>query len=153
VVDEEEEMTGSSLRLAERLHPANLAPPRPRIAIEEFAGAWKKTSETPQWIESLIVETGGDELNVSVFGSSSPSPQTWGRAKAGAIYSSGIATGDALAGGFAARYRFDDFDVELQANLNLGLLVVATFIRFHEAGALHDRFTREFFYRVIEGET
>jgi hypothetical protein len=67
------------------------------------------------------------------------------------LYSGGIATGDSRAGAFAAHYRFDDFDVEVQANLNLGLLVVATFVTFRTAGPLSDRFTREFFYRTAEG--
>jgi hypothetical protein len=37
--------------------------------------------------------------------------------------------------------------VELQANLNLGLLVVATYVRFKEPGPYANRFTREFFRR------
>ena len=143
-------MTGSTSRLAARLERPDLSAPRPRIAIEAFAGAWKKTNEKTQWIDSLIVETEGDDVYVTIFGSSPPSPSSWGRARAETIYSGGIATGDARAGAFATRYRFEDFDVEVQANLNLGLLVVATYVRFREAGALHDRFTREFFYR--EGE-
>jgi hypothetical protein len=145
-------MTGSTSRLAERLERPDLAPPRPRIAVEAFAGTWKKTNEKPQWIDSLIVETEGDDLYVTIFGSSAPSPSSWGRAKALTIYSGGIATGAARAGAFATRYRFEEFDVDVQANLNLGLLVVATFVRFREPGALHDRFTREFFYRADEGE-
>lgn len=144
-------MTGSTVKLAERLERPDLSPPRPRIAVEAFAGAWKKTNEKPQWIDSLNVETSGDDVYVTIFGSSPPSPRSWGRAKAETIYSGGIATGDARAGAFTTGYRFDDFDVEVQANLNLGLLVVATFVRFRETGALYDRFTREFFYRDGKG--
>jgi hypothetical protein len=148
----EGKMTGSTSRLAERWQRPDLQPPRPRIAIETFAGSWKKTNEKQQWIDSLIVESEGDDLYVTIFGSQPPSPASWGRARAETIYSGSIASGDARAGAFAIRYCFDEFDVEVQANLNLGLLVVATFVRFREAGALHDRFTREFFYRVVEGE-
>jgi len=148
-------MTGSTL-LAQRWERPDLLPPRPRIAIETLAGSWKKTNDKPQWIESLIVETTGetegDEIFVTIFGSSPPSPRLWGRARAETIYSGGIATGDARAGAFATHYRFDDFEVEVQANLNLGLLVVATFVRFREAGRMNDRFTREFFYRDAEGD-
>jgi hypothetical protein len=42
--------------------------------------------------------------------------------------------------------------VERQANHNLGLLVVATYVTFREPGPLADRFTREFFRREEEGE-
>ena len=144
-------MTASTARLAERWDRPDLKPPRPRIAIETLAGSWKKTNDKAQWIDSLIVDTVGDDLYVTIFGSSSPSPQSWGRVRAEVLYSGGIGTGDSRAGAFAANYRFDDFDVAVQANLNLGLLVVATFVTFRNAGPLSDRFTREFFYR--DGES
>jgi len=121
--------------------------------IERFAGSWKKTNEKPQWIESVDVETRGDILYVSIFGSAAPSPPVWGRVRAGVIYATRSDTTDTRGGGFLANYSFDDFDVEVQANLNLGLLVVATFVKFRgesgQAGlpVLQDRFTREFFFR------
>jgi len=137
------------MRLAAKWEGPDIAPPppRPRIAIEALAGSWKKTNEKQQWIDSLIIETSGDELFVEIFGSSPPSPATWGRVKAEVLFSGGIDTGDARAGAFIARYRFEGMDIEVQANLNLGLLVVATFIRFRARGPLVDRFTREFFWR------
>lgn len=135
------------MRLAEKWEGRELLPPRPRIEIETLAGTWRKTNEKPQWIDSLIVETVGDELFVEIFGSSAPSPAIWGRAKAEVLFSGGMATGDARAGAFLARYRLEGMDIEVQANLNIGLLVVATFVKFRARGPLVDRFTREFFYR------
>jgi hypothetical protein len=118
----------------------------PRIEIERFAGEWRKTNDKRQWIESLIVDTSGDELFVTIFGSSAPSPAEWGRRRAAVVFAGSPASGDTRFGAFIANYEFVDFDVEVQANLNLGLLVVATFVRFR-GGALQDRFTREFFFR------
>ncbi len=140
-------MTASTARLAERWQRPGLMPPRPRIVVETLAGSWKKTNDKQQWIDSLIVDTDGDELYVTIFGSAPPSPPSWGRKRAEVLYSGGIGTGDARAGAFTTHYGFDDFDVEVQANLNLGLLVVATFVTFRDGGPLSDRFTREFFYR------
>ena len=145
-------MTASTARLAERWDRPDLNPPRPRIAVETLAGSWKKTNDKQQWIDSLIVDTEGDALYVTIFGSAPPSPPSWGRKRAEVLYSGGIGTGDTRAGAFTTHYRFDDFDVEVQANLNLGLLVVATFVTFRHSGPLSDRFTREFFYRAVDGD-
>jgi hypothetical protein len=144
-------MTAATARLAERWERPDLKPPRPRIVVETLAGSWRKTNEKAQWIDSLIVDTEGDDLYVAIFGSAPPSPPSWGRVRAERLYSGGIGTGDSRAGAFTAHYDFDDFDVEVQANLNLGLLVVATFVTFRNAGPYSDRFTREFFYRT-EGD-
>jgi len=134
--------------LAERWNRPDLPSPRPRIAIESMAGTWRKTNGTPQWIDSLIVDTEGDSLHVNVFGSAPPSPPDWGRVAATTTFGANVADAASPAGAFIAHYRFDGFTVELQANLNLGLLVVATFVKFTEPGELSDRFTREFFFRA-----
>ncbi|HWW62804.1 MAG TPA: hypothetical protein VN181_15630 [Thermoanaerobaculia bacterium] len=134
--------------LAERWNRPDLTSPRPRIAIESMAGTWQKTNGTPQWLDSLIVDAEGDALFVTVFGSAPPSPPDWGRVKASATFGANVADAASPAGGFIAYYRFDGFNVELQANLNLGLLVVATFVHFTEPREWSDRFTREFFFRA-----
>ena len=122
--------------------------PRPRVGVEAMAGRWLKTSDGPQWIESLDVAVHGDALRVRVHGgTTAPSPDDWGLAESEFVYASSLATGDARGGGFVTRYELGDMSVELQANLNLGLLVVATFISFRTPGPFADRFTREFFRR------
>lgn len=136
------------MQLAERWNRPDLPAPRPRIAIESMAGTWQKTNGTPQWIDSLIVDVEDDRLFVTVFGSAWPSPPDWGRVRAGAVFGASVADAASPAGGFIAHYRFDGMHVELQANLNLGLLVVATFVTFTEPGEFSDRFTREFFFRA-----
>jgi hypothetical protein len=124
--------------------------PRPRVEVETMAGRWVKTSDGPQWIESLDVDADGDAVRVRVYGgTTAPSPAEWGSARSEVVYASSMATGDARGGGFVTRYAIDGMDVELQANLNLGLLVVATYISFREPGPYADRFTREFFRREV----
>jgi hypothetical protein len=125
-----------------------LARPRLRLDVRPFAGTWHKTNPAPQWIDRLVIQVKdgaeGDGLRVRIFGSQPPSPADWGEACAEALYASAI---DASAGGaFVASYGFAAFDVEVEANLNLGLLIVATFVRWKRDGGA-DRFTREFFYR------
>ena len=126
-----------------------LGAPRPRVAIEAMNGRWLPTNDTPQWIGALDVSTDGDALFVHVSGGgASPSPGDWGTKRADATYASALDTGDARSGAFVAEFDFPAMHVELQANLNLGLLVVATFITFRDGGRLPDRFTREFFRRA-----
>jgi hypothetical protein len=120
--------------------------PRPRVAVEAMAGRWIKTNEKPQWIGSLDIDVDGDDLLVRVYGGGAgPSPADWGVARSEIVYAGALASGDALAGAFVARYELPEASVELQANLNLGLLVVATYVDFREPGPYANRFTREFF--------
>jgi hypothetical protein len=133
------------LREWERVPPAASAP---RVAVEPMAGRWLKTNEKPQWIGRVDVSVDGDGLAAHLFGGgTAPSPADWGTARSQIVYGSWLTNGDALAGAFVCRYDFPDFGVDVQANLNLGLLVVATYITFREPGPFSNRFTREFFRR------
>ena len=125
-----------------------LSAPRPRVAVEAMAGRWTKTNDKAQWIGGLDVRVDGDDLLVCVAGGGAgPSPADWGIVRTDTVYAGWLTSGDAAAGAFVAHYAFPDADVELQANLNLGLLVVATYVRFKEPGPYANRFTREFFRR------
>jgi hypothetical protein len=133
------------LREWERVPPAATAQ---RVAVEPMAGRWLKTNEKPQWIGRVDVTVDGDGLTARIFGGGAAlSPADWGTARSEIVYGSWLTNGDALAGAFVCRYAFSDFTVDVQANLNLGLLVVATYVTFREQGAFANRFTREFFYR------
>ena len=125
--------------------------PPPRIESEVMDGHWLKTNDKPQWIESLQFETIDGQSWVRIRGGVAPSPPDWGRVRCQSVFANAPDTSSARAGGFIAHYDFDGMRVEVQSNYNLGLLVVATFVEFHNGGAdkdrLTDRFTREFFFR------
>jgi hypothetical protein len=145
-------MSGS-LQFARETERVNPRARRPRVAVEAMAGRWLKTNEKAQWIGSLDLRVEDDELLIYVRGGGGElSPADWGYARSDAVYASSLHSGDALAGGFVARFHFESMTVELQANLNLGLLVVATYVTFREPGPHANRFTREFFRRATDGE-
>jgi hypothetical protein len=121
--------------------------PPPRIESEIMDGHWLKTNEKPQWIHELDVGTVDGETFVHIHGGQAPSPADWGRVKCESVYANAPDTHSARAGGFIAHYDFEEMQVEVQANYNLGLLVVVTYVEFKEPGSRADRFTREFFFR------
>lgn len=124
----------------------------PRIAVEPMAGRWLKTNEKSQWIGRVDIDVDGDDLLVHVYGGGlGPSPADWGTARTEIVYGSWLNGGDALAGAFLCRFELPDASVEVQGNLNLGLLVVATYVTFREPGPLANRFTREFFRQAEAG--
>lgn len=138
------------VEIARESERMQLPTPRPRVDIERMAGRWLKTNEKQQWIGRVDVTVDGDDLVVRVFGGGeAPSPADWGTARSEILYASTMQNGDALAGAFLCHYELAGMSIELQANLNLGLLVVATYVTFQEPGPLANRFTREFF-RIAE---
>lgn len=129
-----------------------LAPAAPRIDISLMAGRWHKTNDKSQWIGRVDIEVDEDDLVVHVFGGGlGPSPADWGTARSEIVYSSWLNTGDGLSAAFLCRYELPDASVEVQGNLNLGLLVVATYVTFRESGPYANRFTREFFRQAEAG--
>jgi len=114
------------------------------LDLAPLAGDWRKTNESPQWIDRVVVRIDAGDAVVRVFGSAPPARNDWGESRAETFYANAVDSSTASA--FLTRYSFDECDVDLEANVNLGLLVVATFVRWRD-GARSDGFTREFFYR------
>jgi hypothetical protein len=128
----------------------NVSMPHPpaRIEAEVMDGRWLKTNDKPQWIDSLTIDSSAEGTFIHIRGSAPPSPPDWGRVRCELVFANAADTTSARAGGLLARYDFEEMEVEVQANYNLGLLVVATFVNFKSPGARADRFTREFFFRA-----
>jgi len=114
------------------------------LDLTTLSGVWHKTNEAPQWIDRVIIRGEDGNAVVRIFGSEPPSPADWGESRAETLYASSAGSSNASA--LVTHYTFDDCDVDVEANANLGLLVVATFIRWRD-GLRSDAFTREFFYR------
>ncbi|HEX7155107.1 MAG TPA: hypothetical protein VF618_26790 [Thermoanaerobaculia bacterium] len=112
------------------------------IDLSPFAGSWRKTNEAPQWIDHLDARVEGDALHVHIFGSD---PSDWGERRAEAVYATPADPAKGTA--FLARYDLTDANVEVEANVNLGLMVVATWVRWKHDNGRSNAFTREFFYR------
>jgi hypothetical protein len=118
------------------------------IDTSPVVGDWSNTNLSTPGIARVLVSGRGDSLSIQVFASSGPTPREWGEADVEVVYSNGVAAQAAMA--FVASYDFGYLEVRLEANLSLGLLVVATFNTFKDGSGRFNCFGREFFYRSEE---
>jgi hypothetical protein len=108
-------------------------------------GTWINTNAAAPGIARVIVTGRDSDLSIRVHSASGPTPRDWGNAAVEVLYSNGIQSPAAMA--FTATYNFDSVHVQLEANLSLGLLVIATFNTFTDHSDRSNYFGREFFYR------
>lgn len=107
-------------------------------------GEWVNTNTATRGIEKVIISRTGDGVLIRVLGAWSPSPRDWGEARADVLYSTGVQSSDVMA--FSAVYDFGFLETRLEANLSLGLLVIANLNTFMDGSVRSNYFSREFFY-------
>jgi len=105
------------------------------ISLQPLVGRWLKTNDAPQWIAALDIRDDDGRLRVLI--------DDWGESAADEVYTLSPDSRDAAA--FVAHFTLPEHEVDVEANCNLGLLVVAAFTRGRT-----NQFTREFFYRPTD---
>lgn len=110
-----------------------------------LAGGWVNTSSAPQSLSRLFLPAPDGEAKI---GAQCPRGAAfeWWQASDRVLYS-GISTPEIIA--VTARLGFGAYDALLQGNLNLGLLVLGIYKRFHDGRV--GFFSREFFSREANG--
>ena len=108
-----------------------------------LAGRWINTNAHGNGICEIAIETSRAGVKLQAFSAAEPALCAWGTTQADLICGSDVRAQTGIA--FTAPYDFGGFQTELQGNLNLGLLVVASFNRVGADG--HDYFAREFYRR------
>jgi hypothetical protein len=134
------------VRAEEQLESADPGPFE--IDSSPLLGHWINTNTTTPGIARVIVSGWGRDLSIRIFAASGPIPREWGEANVEVVYSAGVHSLAAMA--FVAKYDFGFVETRLEANLSLGLLVIATFNTFRDGSGRSNYFAREFFYRVQE---
>jgi hypothetical protein len=114
------------------------------IDISPLLGTWVNTNDSTRGIVKVVIGSAGADLTVHVFAACSPEPCDWGLVKADTVYARDVRSVEAFA--FSAMYDFGFMETYLQANLSLGLLVVAGFNTFKDDSLRSNYFSREFFY-------
>jgi hypothetical protein len=115
------------------------------IDIVPFLGTWVNTNTKSKGISRVVVGRAGDGLTVDVFGACDGSPRDWGEVKVDFVYAKSAGSQEPMA--FSARYDFGFMETRLEANLSLGLLVIAGLNKFKDDSGRSSYFSREFFHR------
>jgi len=116
-------------------------------APSDFSGTWLNTNEDTPGVTRVTCSVAGDTLRVRFESNGSSEPSEWGEATAELLCAAGIHGGRAMS--FVTSFDLGFKNVRVGANLNQGLLVIATFHSWQDHGAGRSNyFSREFFHRV-----
>jgi hypothetical protein len=115
------------------------------LRLDSLPGIWLNTDSGTRGIVKVVTAVNGSELTVRAFGSGDPDLIDWGEVKADCIYANSLSSREAA--GFTASYHFNFAEINLQANWNQGLLVLASFTSFKDGSSRSDYFSRDFFHQ------
>jgi hypothetical protein len=108
-------------------------------------GTWSNTNSSTWGIAKLTISQEEGTAYVRVFGSGPSDLIDWGKKPIETIYAKDAGSAEAVA--FDARYDLGFMHVVMEANVNLGLLVVACLNTFKDNSGRSNYFSREFFWR------
>lgn len=115
------------------------------LDISALLGTWENTDPGSDGIVRVVISEAPGGPVVRVFAVGSPELEDWGEVPIETLFCDGPASARVMS--FTARYDLGHLTSHLQANQNLGLLVLASFNRFTEGGRGSDYFSREFYHR------
>jgi hypothetical protein len=115
------------------------------LRLDSLPGTWLNTDSSTRGIVKVVTAVNGSGLTVRAFGAGDPDLIDWGEVAVDYIYSLSLSSREAA--GFTARYHFDFAEIQLQANWNQGLLVLASFTSFKDGSDRSNYFSRDFFHR------
>jgi hypothetical protein len=112
-------------------------------------GYWINTNTATTGIARVLISRDRDGVSISIWSADAPNAAAQHLARSDAVYASGPSATAAMA--LSARYEDGSMDTTLEANLSLGLLVIATRHTFKNDERRSNYFSREFFHYT--GET
>src|SRR5262245_59300351 len=116
------------------------------IDASSLCGSWVNTNNETRGIQRVVLREIDGDLHVRVTAAGPSGPIEWGEIKVASVYATD--SGSRNAGAFEAHYDFGFMKALLQANLSLGLLVVAGLNTFEDESHRSNYFSREFYYRA-----
>lgn len=137
------------LRAQDHLGNSTAGAPGP-LSPSDFSGTWFNTNRENPGITCVICKAEGNVLKVRFEGNGSSQPSDWGEVTPNLLCAASIQGGPATS--FVTSFGLGFKQVQVGANLNQGLLVIATYHRSqNETGAgASNYFAREFFYRAAQ---
>jgi hypothetical protein len=116
---------------------------RRRLDPSVLAGRWINTNAHGNGVQELTIDVDPGAVELHAVSAGRHGSCSWGTTRADLICGSDASARTGMS--FTGRYDFGPHRIELQGNVNLGLLVVASFNRVGPGG--YDYFAREFYRR------
>jgi hypothetical protein len=113
------------------------------VDLDKLTGLWMNTNRATQVIRELTLTKAGKAYELHAFGAGAP--RDWGKVVV-IPHAGDVDAHDAA--GFFAVYDFDFMEMFLAANVNKGLLIIASYNTFRDGSGRSNYFSREFFYRA-----
>jgi hypothetical protein len=117
-----------------------------KIDAAPLLGEWVNTNPETRGLVRVVIRRDGDDLMVRILGAKGESTFDWGETRASALYAMSVQSSKVMA--FTASYDFGFLEARLEANLSLGLLVIASFNTFRDRSGRSNYFSREFFFHA-----
>lgn len=122
------------------------SPARPSYDPSVFPGVWINVNPRTTGIARLDITSAGQGLRIAIHAVGPQGMISWGTVERVTLFASGPAMTSVV--GFTAMVDLGFVEVRLQANLNKGLMVLASYTRFKDGSGRVDSFTREYFSSV-----
>lgn len=117
------------------------------LSPSDFSGSWLNTNKETPGITRVTCRTNGTTLRVRIEGNGSSEPSDWGEVTPDVLYAANIRGGPAMS--FVASFDLGFKKVRVGANLNQGLLVIASYHSCQNHGVSRSNyFSREFFHCI-----
>jgi hypothetical protein len=121
---------------------------RRKLDPSGLAGRWVNTNAHGNGVQEITIDADPGAVELLAVSTANDRLCSWGTTRADMVYGADANARNAMS--FTARYNLGGHRIELQGNMNLGLLVVASFN--HRGAAGYNYFAREF-YRSGERAT
>ncbi len=129
------------VKAEDQLKTANSAPRLESLDITPLLGTWMNTNKDSRGITRVVLTSKSGALMVRVFADT----KDWGEVEAEAVYAANINAQEAAA--FTASYDLGPIETHLEANMSMGLLIIASLNRFKDRAGQSNQFSREFYHR------
>jgi len=113
-----------------------------QMDLSPFVGKWDNTKSGSGQLPYVELRTENGELYLKAFGADEDGLTEWGEVKC-QVFSGNIHDGTAIA--FTTGFTFDEIDVDITANVKLGVLVIQTYTTFKDGSQRLNFYAREFY--------
>ncbi len=113
-----------------------------KMDLSPFVGTWTNTKEDSGQLPYVKLREEEGRIFLNAFGADERGMVDWGEVECD-VFAENIYDGTSIA--FITRYTFDKIDVEITANVKLGILVVQTYTKFKDGSDRLNYYGREFY--------